>query len=101
MKLRKIGYLSLGYLMALFGFIAGLLQSILLIVQAKAALLNPELFAVSTEQATIILGRWPLVVLGMILVTTLLAFIGGLLSALIYNKLFVKMTGGLSLELDK
>ena len=101
MKLRKIGYLSLGYLAAVFGFIGGLLQSILILVQAKAAIVIPDTFAVSAEQAAIILGRWPLVILGMVISVTLISFIGGLLSALVYNKIFVKMTGGLSIELEK
>jgi len=96
MILKKVGILSLGYVVAIFSFIMGIVQTIMIIIQIKTPLLasqfDSSVLEALNENLIKVIFVTPLTAL-------IIGFIAGILSALIYNYIVVKLTGGLKVEL--
>lgn len=96
MILKKIGALSLGYAAAVILFIAGLLNAILLIIQANMPMLANQMDA---NVVVAISEGWIKLLIFTPLISLITGFIGGLILAVIYNYVIVKIVGGIKLEL--
>jgi len=94
MILKKIGVLSLGCVLAVAYALLGLLQGISLSLQLGSL----DVSTLNEFQQYLVGFGWWLVPLGLI-IGLAIGFIGGIVTALIYNYIIVKITGGLKIEL--
>lgn len=98
MKLKKIGVLSAGYAGAVLAFVSIILELIALIIAVNV----PALQSQADSSILTALSGNP-VIFGIISVISAMVggFVGGLVLALVYNYIVVKITGGILLELEK
>ena len=98
MILKKIGVLSLGYAVAIFGAIMTFVQISSLVLQTKnplvAETIDPNVVSMMNQY-----GLWAILLSP--LLGLLMGFIGGVITAAIYNFIVVKITGGIKLELSE
>jgi len=94
MILKRLGILSLGYTTAIFAFIMGVLQVLLLALQIKLmpSALDPAVVSAISTNVVKFYILTPIMAI-------LIGFIGGVIGALIYNYIVVRLTGGIKLEL--
>lgn len=97
MKLNKIGVLSLGYVTAILGLVMGLVNVLLTFLLVKNPIIGVNVLG---EQQIAILSASNWWILVGPLIAIIGGFIGGILIAIVYNKLVVKITGGLEINLD-
>jgi len=96
MILKKINVLSLGYVLAILYALMGFVQGILMVIQIKVPALASQLDAVSLTGLSTLSYWWILV---MPIFMAVLGFLAGIVLALVYNLIIVRITGGLKVEL--
>jgi len=98
MRIKHIGMLSLGVNLALFGALSGLLSGVLIALSALGALAGGGAAADSGVMAIGgLTGIWAIVSIP--IAFAIFLFIGGVISALIYNLVF-KLSGGLAVDIQ-
>ena len=98
MKLKRIGFLSLGYALAILYALVGLFQGVLVTFAASQPSLAAQIDA-NTLTVVNAVGGW--VILVMPLVAAIIGFLAGIILAAIYNWVIAKLTGGIKIELVK
>lgn len=102
MKLKRIGVLSLGYVVAIAYALLGFFQGVLISLQISNQSLLQQLTATADPTVLAALGKigWWMVLI--VPVSGLVAgFVIGILAAVIYNYIIAKITGGLKLDFEK
>ncbi|MBU1136648.1 MAG: hypothetical protein ABIG37_00145 [Nanoarchaeota archaeon] len=96
MELKKIGVLSLGKIAGLFGVVYGLVSGILMSILYSQAKNIPEVMQEIGYFSTI--GYWAVLLLP--LINGIGYFIGGIITAFVYN-IIARKVGGVKIEFKK